>query len=368
MGNQQKLRRILYPLSILYEIAVRIRNLFFDWNLLPSRQYPLPVICIGNLSAGGTGKTPLVEYLIRLLSPRYRVGVLSRGYKRNTSGYILAGEKSTSREIGDEACQIKHKFPQVTVAVDENRREGIQHLMALPEDVRPQVILLDDGFQHRYVQPSLSIVVTDCNRPFYSDEMLPAGRLREPAGSVKRTDIVIVSKCSKALKPIDCRIIENEMNLKPHQPSFFSRIVYEPMEGLCPESCEPLATANLQKEDEILLLTGIANPAPLIEEMKKYSDRVKSVSFADHHAFNQKDIARIRRELKKMTSARPLIVCTEKDAARIRNNPSFPDEWKPLLYYVPIRIEFLFGKGAQLDELVLRHITTIENSRILQNR
>ncbi|MDR3267453.1 MAG: tetraacyldisaccharide 4'-kinase [Tannerella sp.] len=364
--NIQKKRYLLLPFLIFYAIGVRIRNLLFDCGLLSSQQYPIAVICVGNLTVGGSGKTPFVEYLIRLLEKKYRVGVLSRGYKRKTSGYVLADEKSTSAEIGDECCQIKHKYPQITVAVDGNRRRGIHNLMALPEDTRPQVILLDDAFQHRYVQPSLSILITEYNHLYYKDKLLPVGRLREPIGSVRRANIVIVSKCDHLLTSIDSRIIQNEMNLKPHQPPFFCGISYLPFKGVFPEAHNPYKLPELQEDDRILLLTGIATPSLLIEEMKKHTKYIKVMSFADHHAFNKKDVQKIKTELQKIEPGNRLIVCTEKDAARIRNNPHFPEEWRKLMYYVPIEIDFLFNKSKLLDEIILRHIDTIENSKILQ--
>ncbi|MDR3260419.1 MAG: tetraacyldisaccharide 4'-kinase [Tannerella sp.] len=367
MEDLRKLRYLLLPFSFFYGIGIGIRNLFFDWGLLPSEQYPAPVISIGNLSVGGTGKTPLVEYILRLLvSKNYRVGVLSRGYKRETSGYVLADEKSVSSDIGDESCQIKHKYPQVVVAVDGNRRRGIRNLMALPEDVCPQVILLDDAFQHRYVQPSLSILVMDYNHPYYKDKLLPAGRLREPTGCASRAAVVVVSKCDKALKSIDSRIVRNEMELQPHQSLFFSSISYKPLKGVFPEAHYQYKLPDIRKDDEILILTGIATPSPLIEEVKKYTEQVTVMSFADHHAFNETDVRKIQLKLQKMQSGNPLIICTEKDAARIRNNPYFPEEWRKQMYYVPIEIDFLFDRSELLNEIILRHITTIENSKILQ--
>jgi tetraacyldisaccharide 4'-kinase len=350
----------------LYETGIRLRNLFFDWELLPSQSYPVPVICVGNLAAGGSGKTPMVEYLIRLLKDHYRVGVLSRGYGRETSGYVLAGEKSTSQEIGDESCQIKHKYPQVTVAVDADRRRGIQNLLDLPEDCRPQVILLDDGFQHRYVQPSCALLITDCHRMYCTDKLLPVGRLREPAGCANRAHIVVVSKCEKSMKSIESRIIHSRLNLKPHQSLFFSTVSYLPFQGVFPEAHVPYVLDKLPKEDSILLITGIATPKPLIEEVKKQSGQIKVMSFADHHSFNENDIQQMEAALQSMESDRQLILCTEKDAARIRSNPYFPKEWRSLMYYVPIEMEFLFDKGQQFDELMLRHIRLIENSKILQ--
>jgi tetraacyldisaccharide 4'-kinase len=325
----------------------------------------MPIICIGNLTMGGSGKTPLVEYLIRLLKEKYRVGVLSRGYKRKTSGYVLANEESSSSDIGDECSQIKHKYPEIIVAVDGNRRRGILNLMALPEETRPQVILLDDAFQHRYVQPSFSILITDHHRPYYEDKLIPVGRLREPISSIRRANIVIVSKCDHTLKSIDSRIIHNEMRLKPHQQTFFSSISYLPLKGIFPEAHYPYTLADLRDDDKIVLLTGIATPAPLIEEMRKYTKSIKVMSFADHHAFSKIDVRKIKTELQKMETGNRLIICTEKDAARIRNNPHFPEEWRKLMYYVPIEVDFLFGKGKLLDEIILRHIETIENSKIL---
>ncbi len=365
MAKSNRLHYIGFPVALVYGIIVCIRNLFFHINLLPSQQYAIPVICIGNLSMGGAGKTPMVEYLIRLLSKKYRVAVLSRGYKRQTSGYVLAGDHCTSQEVGDEACQIKHKYPSVIVAVDKSRRRGMKHLLAMTEGERPQVVLLDDAFQHRYVQPSLSIVVTDYNRLFYKDKLFPVGMLREPAGGVRRADWVVVSKCDPALKPIDCRIMEDDMHLQSHQQVFFSGISYLRMEGIWPEECCPRALNSLRKEDEVLLLTGVANPAPLIEEMKKYSQNIKVMSFGDHHDFKKNDVKKISTSFAKM-NPESLIVCTEKDAMRIRNNPYFPSEWHSRMYYVPIMVSFLFDKGNLFDESILKHISTIENSRILR--
>ena len=361
-----KLYHIFKPFSFLYGIGVRIRNLLFSWHLLPSQQYPVPVICIGNLAVGGTGKTPLVEYLIRLLSSKYRIAVLSRGYKRKSFGFILADEKSTATEIGDEPYQMKSKFPGVIVAVDKDRRKGMQKLLDLPEGQRPQVVLLDDAFQHRYVQPSLSIIVTDYNRLYYKDKLMPVGRLREPASGIRRANMVVISKTNASLRPIDSRIIENEMNLKFYQPSFFTTITYQQMESVyAGESCSR-SLSGLKKEDRILLLTGVANPALLIKEVKKYSDYVTVLSFPDHHDFTKKDIEKIHSELLKMNAENPLIICTEKDAARIRNNDFFPVEWKSDFYYVPIKIQFLFDKGGQFDEVIFKHIETIVNRSILR--
>lgn len=362
--NGFKLYYVWKPFSVIYEIGIRLRNLFFDWKLLPSERYPIPIICVGNLTVGGTGKTPVIEYLVRLLAPHYRIAILSRGYKRKSSGFVLAQEKSTAADIGDEPYQIKCKYPNVTVAVDGNRRRGMRKLFLLPENERPQVVLLDDGFQHRYVQPSMSIIVTDYNRLYYKDKLMPVGKLREPATSIRRADMLIISKCNESLKLIESRAIETKMKLQHNQLTFFTSIVYEQMEGVYPEEARSRTLPSIKKDEKVLLLAGIANPTLFIEEVKKYSDHVKVLSFPDHHDFTKSDIKKIRIELQKMAVEHPLLICTEKDAARIRNKLFFPKEWKPYLYYIPVVIHFLFDKGESFDEIIQRHMDTFVNNNI----
>lgn len=361
-----KLYYIWKPISLLYEAGVRLRNQFFTWKWLNSEQYQIPVICVGNLAVGGTGKTPVIEYLVRLLQAEYRVAVLSRGYKRKSEGFVLAQEKSTAEDIGDEPYQIKLKYPGIMVAVDSNRRRGMHMLLSLPEDRRPQVVLLDDGFQHRYVKPSMSIIITDYSRLYYKDKLMPVGRLREPASSICRADMVIVSKCSESLQQVDSQIIEGEMNLQHSQSSFFTSIVYQQMKGVYPEKTIPCTLQSIKKDDKILLIAGIANPTLFIEEMQKYSDHVRVLTFPDHHDFTSKDIQKIRDELRHMKTEKPLMICTEKDAARIRNKTFFPEEWKPYLYYIPLMIHFLFERGERFDELIRKHIETITNNKIVE--
>lgn len=356
---------VAWPLALCYGVGVRLRNLCFDLGLLPSEAYPVAVICVGNLSAGGAGKTPLVEYLIRLLAARYRVAVLSRGYKRKTKGFVLADDASTARDIGDEPCQMKSKYPAVTVAVDTNRRRGMKRLLAGPNDMRPQVVLLDDAFQHRYIHPSLTILATNCNRPFSHDRLLPVGTLREPRSGARRADIVIVNKCDPTLKPIDCRIIEDEMHLDMAQSRFFSFVAYQRLEGVWPEECPPCELASLTADTEVLLLAGIADPTPLINEMRRYTGKVTPLIFADHHVFRRTDIDKIHAALAKL-SPDAMIVCTEKDAVRLRIMPYYPAEWHTRTYALPIAIDFMFGAAARFDELITRHVETSEKSHILR--
>lgn len=359
-----KIHHLLAPFSFLYEIGVRLRNQLFDWGLLSSEQYPVPVISIGNLSVGGTGKTPHTEYIINLLKNQYRVAVLSRGYKRCTSGFILADESSTSRDIGDEPYQMKNKFSDILVAVDANRRRGIHQLLALPTEKRPEVILLDDAFQHRYVTPSLSLVLTDYHRLFYYDKLLPAGRLREPISGIYRADIVIVSKCEEDLKPIEFRIIEENMKLKAHQLLFFTRIKYGVPQPVFPEIADLPTLSKIDPGNSILGISGIASPALFIEQVKKISQKPEFAIFPDHHIFSKSDFKKLDTQYGKLETTGKFILVTEKDAARLKDNPLVPERWKKVLYYIPITIDFCLGRN--FDETIKKHITAVQKNSILR--
>ncbi|MEG1544824.1 MAG: tetraacyldisaccharide 4'-kinase [Tannerellaceae bacterium] len=361
-----KINYFLTPFSLLYSFGVRLRNQLFDWGILPCEQFPIPLISIGNLAVGGTGKTPHAEFIIQLLRGQYRLAVLSRGYKRKTSGFVLAGEQSTSLEIGDEPFQMKKKFPEVLVAVDANRRSGIHRLLALPEGERPEVILLDDAFQHRYVMPSLSVVLTDYHRLFYSDRLLPAGQLREPYHGIHRADVVVVTKCDAELKPIDFRIIEENMKLLAHQQLFFTRIVYGELTPVFSSTTPVRKLNDLRKEDELLLVAGIASPVHFIEEARKYSDKVTPLVFSDHHTFSKHDIKRIKAVFDKMTSPNKIILVTEKDAARLLVNHYLPEEWKRVLYYLPITVSFCNDKSQTFESMIKKHIVTVQRNSILR--
>jgi len=343
------LQALLYPFALLYSFAVRLRNCLFDCKLLPSEQFPVPVICVGNLAVGGTGKTPMTEYLIRLLKPKYRLAVLSRGYKRQTKGFILSSQASKSTEIGDEPYQIKMKFPDIHVAVDEDRRDGIRHLLSLPENIRPEVILLDDAFQHRYVRPSFSIVLTDCHRLFYQDHLLPVGRLREPVSGIKRADLVVVTKCDVLMEKERFAEIRGKLNLYGNQKLFFSKIVYDEPIPLFSNKLN-----SLNRDMEVLLIAGIASPEPFIKEVKRRFLNVSTVLFPDHHAFTEKNFAELSIGFGQMNPTKRFILTTEKDAVRLKGNPDLPEQWKSVIYYLPIRVEFF--EGNLFDNTILEHI------------
>ena len=354
-------RILLIPFALLYNLATQVRNLLFDWKIIPSKSFPIPVICIGNISVGGTGKTPFTEYLITILKEKYRVAILSRGYRRKTKGFILANDGCTSDDIGDEPCQIKRKFPDITVAVDANRCRGIDRLLALPEETRPDVILLDDAMQHRYVTPSLTIMLTDYNNMYYEDYLLPVGDLRESPNNVYRADIVVITKCPSTIKPIDLRIIEKNMLLTASQRLYFSTVRYHGIKAVFPyETLSLCSPDEFDPNEDVLLIAGIANPQPLIDKMKSSCRKVHACIFPDHHDFTQQDIEYIDSVFSKLP-AKNRIICTEKDAMRLKTLDYLPEKWKSYLYYLPISVDLLFDQRENFDSRILKHVISTIN-------
>lgn len=331
---------ILLPLSKLYGLGVGIRNIMFKWHILKQRKFDVPVIVVGNIAAGGTGKTPHTEYVINLLKYNYHIGMISRGYKRKTKGFVLATSRSTPLDLGDEPYQIFQKFGrEVSVAVCENRCEGIEELLRI--DPQINLIVLDDAFQHRYVKPTVSIVLTEFNRPIFMDELLPLGRLRESHKAIYRADFVVITKCPDRIKPLEYRIFDNNLELYPYQKLFFSRYSYPALKPVFPEQAINIPTLQwMDQNDAILIVSGIANPKPLVKMIKRNPPRVKIKVFPDHHNFTRKDIQEIERRYDDMEGDHKIILTTEKDAVRLANNPYFPQHLKPVIFYQPIVVEF----------------------------
>lgn len=355
----------LLPLSWLYGIVVFFRNKLFDWKILKQKQYPLPVICVGNITVGGTGKTPHTEYLIELLSKRYKVAVLSRGYKRKTSGYILATTESTATQIGDEPFQIKNKFPDILVAVDSKRQRGIENLLALPEEQKPDVILLDDAFQHRYVKPSFTILLTDYNRLMTRDTLLPAGRLREPAYLAEKADVVIITKCPSVINPLDQRILSKEVEVYPYQHLFFTSFEYGLLTPVFSEDKPRLTLKEITNKD-VLIVTGIANPKPLHRRIKRYTKKIEKLSYPDHYEFTQKDLDDILQKLKSPEKEDKIIIVTEKDAARLKSFTNLDESFKDKFYYLPIEVTFVNSHDREtFNNKIIEHVTeNSSNSRL----
>lgn len=359
-GDYIKIHSSLLPLSFLYGMGVRFRNMLFDTGILESRSFPVPVISVGNITVGGAGKTPHVEYLIRLLCETKRVSVLSRGYKRRTKGYLLASSSSTSLELGDEPYQMYIKYGrQVHVAVSANRCEGIERLCSDPETKDTDVILLDDAFQHRYVKPGVNILLVDYHRLIVYDKLLPAGRLREPKDGKRRADIVIVTKCPPDLRPMDFRVITKALNLYPYQKLFFTTIEYGDLIPLFSNS-RSLALSEITSDYEVLVLSGIASPQHLLCDIQKHTENVIPMTFRDHHLFTPKDIARINNTFDSLSSKR-IVITTEKDAARLVGLDGLSDDVRNHIYALPIKTTFLLEQQEQFDEFILSYV--LKNSK-----
>lgn len=336
------LRILLFPFAIIYGFITSTRNFLFDKEILKSTSFSVPVIAVGNLSVGGTGKTPQIEYLIRLLSDKFKVATLSRGYKRKSEGFILADDSANAEIIGDEPFQYYKKFPKIRVAVDADRTNGIQKL--LNQINPPEIILLDDAYQHRKVKADLCILLTAYNDLYADDFMLPTGNLRESRSGADRAKIVIVTKCPESLSLDDKNKIKSKLKLKPHQQLFFTSINYE--ETVFSKETE-IPVTEIQKMDKVLL-AGIAKPEPFFNYLQKQNDDL--LRFPDHHAFSNDEIGEI-----KSKAIGKLIITTEKDYVRIADK--FPKEQ---LFYLPIQSSFLENRN-NFDETILQFVNDFFN-------
>ena len=338
-----------------YAWITGLRNKAFDAGILKSHPAGIPTICIGNLSVGGTGKTPHTEYLVRLLKDEFRIAVLSRGYGRCSKGYVKAYTETPMTQIGDEPFQIKNKFRETVVAVCEKRLDGIRFL--LEKEPGLQAILLDDAFQHRYVRAGLNILLIDSNRPVWRDCVLPFGRLRESLQGMKRADIVIMTKC-KDMNSSQMEICKRHIEKRCCAPVFFSRMKYG---HIYPVFSKGTPTPEIGDGHEVLLVTGIAKPAPLKEEIETRGARTRLMKFADHHNFTHSDIEEIAKRYNGIESDRKLIVTTEKDATRLLQRTDIPDVIKENIYAMPIEVEFLDDGENKFNQIIKSYVT--ENSR-----
>ncbi|WP_455100904.1 tetraacyldisaccharide 4'-kinase [Prevotella denticola] len=366
-GDHIKINRWLLPFSWLYGLAVIIRNELFELNILKTRRFDIPVISVGNITVGGAGKTPHVEYLIRLLKDKMKVAVLSRGYKRKSRGYVLAGNNTPMREIGDEPYQMKIKFPDIWVAVDKKRCEGIDRLTTDEETKDTDVILLDDAFQHRYVQPGINILLVDYHRLIIYDKLLPAGRLREPLSGKHRADIVIITKCPDTLNPIDYRVLSKAMELYPFQQLYFTKLEYCPLEPIFHKGLSIPLTEIRGKN--VLLLTGIASPRQLETDINAYTgnNALTMLSFPDHHSFTQKDIRRINEAFAGMEAPK-MIITTEKDQARLMGIETLSDDVKDNIYALPIKVRFMLDKEETFNKKIISYVRKNSRNSILVKR
>lgn len=340
-------RILLLPFAFLYWLAISIRNFLYNKNIFKATSFGLPIICVGNLSVGGTGKSPLVEYLIALLKDKYKVATLSRGYKRRTKGYALANENTTALDIGDEPMQFHLKFPEIPVAVGEERIEAIPQL--LHDKPGTEAIILDDAFQHRAIKAGLNILLTDHSNLFTRDFYLPTGDLRDLKSSYKRADIIIVSKCKPDLSVEEKDKIKNEIRPFAFQHIFFTCIEYDELYHI-----DSMIKRKLSRDTEILLVSGIASPKPLKAMLEEHSNSYHMLQYADHHIFTIDDLMEIKHKFESIRSEDKAIVTTEKDAVRLTK---FRDEIKDLPFYVlPVRHHFLYNEGPIFDTIVTNFI------------
>jgi tetraacyldisaccharide 4'-kinase len=330
------IRFLLFPFAIIYDFITRMRNIFFDKGILKSSSFDLPIIAVGNLTVGGTGKTPQIEYLIRLLKSEYNVAVLSRGYKRKTKGFQLLNKNHSAEDVGDEPLQFFSKFNDINVAVDADRTNGIKELLS---NVNPEVILLDDAYQHRKVKAGFYILLTKYNDLYCNDFLLPTGNLRESRSGAKRADIVVVTKCPDHLEKNEMKLIENKLRLLPNQKLFFSKIEYN--QSLKGEGDELLLS---ELKTDVVLVTGIANPISLITYLKEKEVSFTHLEYADHHHFSEQDISKIKQEQTKLQSDRKIILTTEKDYVRLKGKLEN-------LYYLKIYNSFLVNESGFDEEI-----------------
>ena len=343
-----RIYNVIRPLGWLYGLVTGLRNRMYDGGMLKSVSFPFPVICVGNITVGGTGKTPHTEYIAALLKDRMRIAILSRGYGRHTKGFILSDAQSDSNRIGDEPLQIKRRFPDIEVAVCEDRTKGIKSLSEL---CSPQVIILDDAYQHRKVTPSLNILLVNYSRNILEDAMLPAGRLRESAKYRRRAQMIVATKCPKDLSSLEMDDLASRLAVTPEQKVYFTTLEYGSLYPLDGKSAAP------SQDCPVLALSGIADPAPLEAQLRRSHREVSMLSYPDHHDFSRKDIQEIENRLQSMPQG-SVIVTTAKDAARL-SGMKLNERLKSRIFILPVKPAFL-RDAKEFDDTILNHIETFK--------
>ncbi len=334
-------KTLLAPAAYLYKLGVTLRHRLFDWGVLKSERFDVPVICIGNITVGGTGKTPMAEMVIGYMLRTHRVALISRGYGRRTKGYreVLVGDHY--RDVGDEPLQIKLKYPEAVVVVCEKRAEGIHRLLQEHPDV--DLVVMDDGFQHRYVEPKVNIVMIDATRPVQHDRMLPQGTLRDLPEMLHRAHYFVVTKCPEKMAPIDRRILRKVLVQVAYQRVYFTRF-----ESFMPRPLyvDEAVAEGVAPHRQVIALSGIGNPKPFLETLRQRYDVVAEVTLDDHHVYRVRDMRQLAALLERYPGA--AIVTTEKDAVKLTNHDRIPESVRRNLYYVPINIAFIEDSATDL--------------------
>lgn len=323
----------LAPFSLLYGAVVSIRHKLFDWKILRSQEYDIPVLCVGNLTVGGTGKTPMTDLLVSRFKPTHKVAVLSRGYKRRTKGYVEAEVGTSFLDVGDEPKLIKQRHPDIVVAVCEKRTEGIRQIRQRHTDIN--LIILDDGFQHRYVEPWVNIVLIDYTRPIYRDHLLPWGTLRDTSGQLSRARYIVMTKCPPNMSPIDRRIVRKSLKLYPYQSLFFSSME-------CGDAISIFREGEANRPDHgasVIAMSGIGNPGAFRESLEERYKVVDEIVYPDHHPYRRRDLGEMQKKLDNSPEG-TAIITTEKDAVKLSGSRKIPVELKVKLFYQPLDIHF----------------------------
>jgi tetraacyldisaccharide 4'-kinase len=359
---------LLYPLSLIYGVITSIRNFLYDTGILTSEEFPFPIICVGNITVGGTGKTPHTQYIAGLLHDNYKVATLSRGYKRKTRDFRIASSEALVCEIGDEPMQIFRNYPDVLVTVDRKRVHGVNIILEEHPDI--EVIILDDAFQHRNITPGYSVLLTDYERLITRDFMLPYGNLRENKQNMRRADIILITKSPENISPIQRRIIVKEIDKSPYQNLYFTSFRYKPPVPVfeeCAQNMKPETTDNISSG--IVLITGIANPKPLKEYLEKSFHEIIHLSFDDHHNFNEKDIDTIVSAFDDLKSESRYLFTTEKDAVRLREFTNIAEPLRSAFFYIPIGIFFLNEDKEEFDNLIIDYVRkNHRNNRVSEGK
>jgi tetraacyldisaccharide 4'-kinase len=346
------MRILLYPFSLLYGLIISVRNFLYNKHIIKSAHFKTPVILVGNLSTGGTGKTPLIEYILNLLRDDYRMAVISRGYKRKTSGFIIGNENHSWKDIGDEPLQLASKFPDVIVSVDSRRKRGVKKLLQCSHP--PDTILMDDGFQHRKVKPGLSILLTDYSHPYSDDYLLPAGNLREQCRNRKRADIIVVTKSPPVKSPISDKILIKKLNPFKNQLVFFSYLKFGQLTPFPQISATKMVCAQV---NTILLFTGIANPSSLQQHLQDKCSNLIMMNFPDHHPFSSNDINKILAVFNDQFTKNKILVTTEKDFYRLKDQIFFGDLIKYPVFYIPVSVGFHTNyRGLEFDQVIRDYV------------
>ncbi|MEA1886388.1 MAG: tetraacyldisaccharide 4'-kinase [Bacteroidota bacterium] len=353
--NRELQKILLFPFALIYGLVIKIRNWLFDIGIIKSTNFDLPVITVGNITAGGTGKTPHVEYLVKLLKDEHNIAVLSRGYKRKTKNFNIVETGSVVDTAGDEPLQIKCKYPSITVAVDRNRVHGVIEILSRKPET--DIILLDDAYQHRYIEAGLSILLIDYNRLTTNDYLLPAGRLREPRSSIKRANIVLITKSPPGLSTDNMKLISKKIQLSPEQHLFYTGLSYDQPLSIFEQHRKDISIDQIAYQHKnVLLVTGIAEPGLLINYLKEYKLEISHLKYPDHHRYSRQDCRRIRDKYLALPEGERCLITTKKDAIRLReimNEKDFPDD---KLFFLRISIVFINNEGGEFNKLITDYV------------